>query len=107
MSCEGITQDGGRLNALTGLRAVAAGMILVHHAVYLHMSPPRWQLENAVSLFFILSGFILTWSHPRIDSWDSARTFLVLRIGRIWPAHIAGLALAIAFAVPLIVDLPF
>lgn len=106
MSGEGIARGGGRLNALTGLRAVAAGMILVHHAVYLHMSPPHWQLENAVSLFFVLSGFILAWSHPRIDSWENARTFLVLRIGRIWPAHVAGLALAIAFAAPLTVDLP-
>jgi peptidoglycan/LPS O-acetylase OafA/YrhL len=85
-----------RLDSLTGLRFLAAAMILLHHAehtfkVYL----PSFSLDNGVSLFFVLSGFILAHAYPRLDDWQSVRRFLILRVARIWPAHVATLIAAL------------
>lgn len=45
-----------------------------------------------VTFFFVLSGFVLTWS-MRVSL--PVSTFYVRRFARIWPAHIAALLLAI------------
>jgi len=45
-----------------------------------------------VTFFFVLSGFVLTWSaRPRV----STSTFYWRRFARIWPSHIVALLLAI------------
>jgi peptidoglycan/LPS O-acetylase OafA/YrhL len=84
-----------RLDALTGLRFVAAAMIVVHHSRVLRIPVPPYALDHGVSLFFVLSGFILAHVYPRLDDWASVRTFLMLRVARIWPAHAFTLALAV------------
>ncbi len=48
-----------------------------------------------VSFFFVLSGFVLTWSTADI----SARRFWWLRFARIWPAQALVAALAFAFLI--------
>jgi peptidoglycan/LPS O-acetylase OafA/YrhL len=48
-----------------------------------------------VSLFFVLSGFILTYVYPSLDAPGALRRFLVARAARIWPAHIVTLLLAV------------
>lgn len=52
-----------------------------------------WLLDNGVSLFFVLSGFILTYVYPSLDTRIAVWRFWVARIARIWPAHIATLGL--------------
>lgn len=52
---------------------------------------------TGVSFFFILSGFVLTWSYRE---GSSPRTFYWHRIARIWPLHLLTSALAV-FAPPL------
>src|SRR4051794_33406485 len=47
-----------------------------------------------VDFFFVLSGFVITFSYgDKIVDWRSAGKFMVRRIGRIWPLHMVMLFL--------------
>jgi peptidoglycan/LPS O-acetylase OafA/YrhL len=85
-----------RLNALTSLRFVAAAMIVLHHLRGLFGVPQNvgdpFVLDHGVAFFFVLSGFVLTYSYPSLEHVGTPR-FLRARIARIWPAHLASLAL--------------
>src|SRR5208337_1415695 len=83
-----------RLEALTGLRFVAAAMILVAHAPSLRIPVPPFEFANAVALFFVLSGFVLAHAYPQLDDLASIGRFLCLRVARIWPAHAFTLVVA-------------
>ncbi len=58
-----------RLDPITSLRFFAAAMIVIGHA---HAIFGSWgiataiPLEQGVSFFFVLSGFILTWNYPSL-----------------------------------------
>ena len=52
--------------------------------------------SSGVSFFFILSGFVLTWSARRTDT---ARRFWRRRIARIYPVHLVTALAALAMAV--------
>lgn len=58
---------------------------------------------QGVDLFFILSGFVLTWNYlDRMgESWSMRSTlrFLWLRLARVWPVYLVTMHLAAAFAV--------
>jgi peptidoglycan/LPS O-acetylase OafA/YrhL len=92
-----------KLDALTGLRFLAAALILVHHSTILWIPIPLWSFGHGVSLFFVLSGFILAYVYPRLEDSGAIKRFLVLRAARIWPAHVTTLFLAaFAFSLPLL-----
>lgn len=78
------------LDALTGLRFIAAlAVILVHAMKYSHsVSAYNAYATNAVAFFFVLSGFILTYVyHDRL--WQAGvGKFYFARFARIWPLHI-------------------
>lgn len=80
------------LRALTSLRFFAAAMIVVVHTGGLFGTPNAWfrhfDFLQAVSFFFVLSGFILTYAHPTLDG-PGIRSFLRARFARLWPLHIA------------------
>uniref|UniRef100_UPI0034DE05F3 acyltransferase family protein n=1 Tax=Streptomyces flavofungini TaxID=68200 RepID=UPI0034DE05F3 len=93
------------LPSLTGLRFVLALTVLACHALW----DPAWftdpgvvrsvswlkeGAEAAVSGFFVLSGYVLTWTH-RADG--PARAFWRQRFWRIAPNHLLGWAGAVAF----------
>jgi peptidoglycan/LPS O-acetylase OafA/YrhL len=82
-----------RLHALTALRFVAAAMIVVGHSPEVKMLPDNvgapFVLFQAVSFFFVLSGFILTYVYPSLDTWDARKRFWQARFARVWPAHAA------------------
>ncbi|WP_080414248.1 acyltransferase family protein [Burkholderia ubonensis] len=83
--------------ALTGLRFVAAASVVAFHAPLFGILPDNWfgkfQLMQGVSFFFVLSGFILQYNYrDSISSIGFAR-FVSLRIAKIWPLHLAALAL--------------
>ena len=84
-----------RLDSLTGLRWWAAFAVFMFHMRNFAPLPigEVARLGNyGVAFFFILSGFVLTWSaRPTVN----ATTFWWRRFARIWPAHIVALALAI------------
>jgi peptidoglycan/LPS O-acetylase OafA/YrhL len=85
-------QNKTRLDSLTSLRFFAAAMIVVHHSTSSGLfgfndaqtQPSR--LEQGVSFFFVLSGFILAFVYPKLESWPEIRSFWVARIARVWPA---------------------
>ena len=88
----------GRLDTLTGMRFLAALPI-----VFLHVGSNFFGLTSlraafgygyiGVSFFFVLSGFVLTWSTADVP----ARRFWWLRFARIWPAQALLAAIAFAF----------
>jgi len=92
------------IRALTGIRFFAAfHVVWFHYALGLPGLPAaaRHVVENgwmAVNLFFILSGFVLTYNYAERPF--TARTFWMARFARIYPAYLLGFVL-IAPAVAL------
>lgn len=75
-----------RLDSLTGLRFFAAlSVVFCHVGGHFAGSSPLSAAAGygyvGVSFFFVLSGFVLTWSSGN----QSARRFWWLRFSRIWP----------------------
>ncbi|SBT42757.1 acyltransferase family protein [Micromonospora auratinigra] len=95
--------SGNRLHTLTGLRFLAALLVFANH-VNLERMHDSDQANNiflwlfssvgelGVGLFFILSGFVLTWSARPADT--RAR-FWRRRFVRIYPSHFVGWALGL------------
>lgn len=94
-----------RVASLTGLRAVAALMVVGTHAAfatgklthgYLGLAWAR--LEIGVSIFFALSGFLLfrPWAVAAADgaAAPSTRAYAVRRLGRVMPAYVITVLLA-------------
>jgi len=88
-----------RLDSLTGLRFAAAFVVFGLHleglfyfsAPYSGMTHFFAQGGTGVSFFFILSGFVLTWSHQH---GDTAKAFYRRRVARIGPLHLLTWAAA-------------
>ncbi len=92
-----------RLPSLTGLRFAAAGGVVYTHARLLvspHLAvtfgPEVWVSMSSVSLFFILSGYVLTHSaRPTDTAWDFWRR----RAAKILPNHVFTWSVAVAVLV--------
>jgi peptidoglycan/LPS O-acetylase OafA/YrhL len=104
MTSPRVTQAPAQLPSLTGLRWIAALLVFglhVHVAEYFGGSAGNvvTQLfvagKTGVSFFFILSGFILTWSSRPVDR---ARGFWRRRVARIYPVHVATIVMALVMA---------
>ncbi len=103
----------GEIKALTGLRIVAAmWVVLFHFRPLIWEASPRLEddlapLFNAgaqgVDLFFILSGFVLTWNYlDRMGPhWSGRATlhFLWLRLSRVWPVYLVTMHIAAAWII--------
>lgn len=87
-----------RIDYVDGLRGVAVAMVVLHHAVNAFIRPPGTGLGPlGVSLFFVLSGFCL--SYPVIrDGRLNLRLFWQRRARRILPPYYVALALYAPFA---------
>jgi peptidoglycan/LPS O-acetylase OafA/YrhL len=90
--------EAGRLPRLTSLRAFAALAVFGYHLGHdLGIGPMNVLLGNGyagVAFFFVLSGFVLTWSwRPG----TAAKDFWLRRFARIWPSHavMTGIALGL------------
>lgn len=86
-----------RVDSLTGLRWWAAFFVFAYH-VRVFAPLPGITGETlgygyfGVTFFFVLSGFVLTWS---ASSRVSTSTFYWRRVARIYPAHLVALLLAL------------
>lgn len=83
-----------RLQALDGLRGLAIGAVLLHHAVSWTGGPTWVGGHHGVTLFFVLSGFLITFlllAEFGSTATISLRWFYARRAARILPA--LGLAL--------------
>ncbi|EIU24675.1 putative MEMBRANE ACYLTRANSFERASE [Mycobacteroides abscessus 5S-1212] len=99
---------GGEIKALTGLRIIAAfWVVLFHFRPLLEQAAPEFRTAlnpilncgaQGVDLFFILSGFVLTWNYlDRMGHrWSTRETlhFLWLRLARVWPVYLVTMHLA-------------
>lgn len=81
--------------ALTGVRALAAIAVVVHHITLPESAPePLRQIAAAgyigVPLFFMLSGLVLAWNYPDLGpraGWRTLLRFYVARIARVMPLY--------------------
>jgi peptidoglycan/LPS O-acetylase OafA/YrhL len=102
------------LPALTGLRAVAALLVVLFH--YKYLVPGLAQSADAgarivqagyvgVSLFFVLSGFILAYTYLDPDGGmrGSLSDFWFARFARIYPVYFVALLIAL----PIFIDIAF
>lgn len=102
------------LPTLTGLRGIAALAVLFYH-IRLAMTGflPEAAIALlahgylAVDLFFVLSGFVLWWNYGAgfaAEGHRAAPRFLVRRIARIFPLHLAILSAMLVFVAALILS---
>ena len=88
--------DKTELPALTGVRALAALAVVGWHASGF-LTAVRFPFTHGylgVDLFFILSGFIISyvyWQEFERFSGRTYRRFIALRLARLYPAHVAVL----------------
>jgi peptidoglycan/LPS O-acetylase OafA/YrhL len=84
------------LNPLTGIRIFAAAAIVEGHVweVWKSSVLAGMSLQYGVSIFFVLSGFILAYSYPTFDD-VRRRHFVLARFARVWPMHIVSTLLLI------------
>ena len=95
-----------QLPSLTGLRWVAAFMVFLTHSLQDPVSVPKGGVGEAintaavvaasvgVSIFFVLSGFVLTWSSR---AGDTAPRFWRRRFFKIYPNYLVAFLVAVAF----------
>lgn len=95
-----------RLNALAGLRWIAAAVVGVAHLPAVSQDPALGRVAvrmlseglYGLTFFFVLSGFVLAFGyHARLAHPTPAklRSYYVARIARIWPLHLFTLGLAL------------
>lgn len=103
----GPVRPGSRLDTLTSLRFVAALLVFgvhadrqVHpHVASLLLRAPLLAGPLGVSFFYLLSGFVLTWSaRPH----DTVRGFWVRRLARVYPSHLIAWLAALVLLVGVV-----
>lgn len=86
-----------RFHTLDSWRGICALLVAVMHLPVLSHFYAEPFLRNSylfVDFFFVLSGFVITFSYgDKIVNWRSGAKFMVRRIGRIWPLHMVMLFL--------------
>ncbi|MCB2059355.1 MAG: acyltransferase [Novosphingobium sp.] len=125
MSSEATGGSPGRehFRALTGIRGIAAWMVVLYHIRFsLDALVPAGMIAAlgkgylAVDLFFILSGFVLWYNYAdrlRGGGLGDVVQFMWRRVARIWPLHLFILATFVVFALLLLLtgrstaDYPF
>lgn len=97
---EKVSRRSGRLDSLTGLRFFAALIVVLLHATanranpagLVDLGPIAGRVTElgyvGVTFFFVLSGFVLTWSANArpVDAW----AFYRRRFARVYPLHLAA-----------------
>ncbi|SHJ03127.1 Acyltransferase family protein [Hymenobacter daecheongensis DSM 21074] len=84
------------LPALTGIRAVAAYLVFLHHfnpfhkdGVTRHLHSLLLEFHVGVPIFFVLSGFLITLRYAHSTEWTGRwwRSYLRNRLARIYPMY--------------------
>jgi peptidoglycan/LPS O-acetylase OafA/YrhL len=95
-------QSGGALPALTSIRFIAALTVVLSHFSergLLSLPKPIFDMldggRSAVSMFFVLSGFILAYTYRSQIASTGPRQFFVARFARIYPVILLGLVLCV------------
>ena len=96
------------IDALTGVRMLAAAGVFLSHTPSPEYLPSTLRTfmtagYNGVTLFFVLSGFVLAWNYVDRMATLSAQamwSFFVARFARVYPLYLLALVIAIS---PLLV----
>ncbi|MCS0503092.1 acyltransferase family protein [Ancylobacter mangrovi] len=97
-----------RPDALTGLRFFAAlGVVIFHLNGNFGVPAVEYPLGHGVTLFFVLSGFILTYVYEDVKGPRRLRAFYIARFARVWPLHFVTFIAAIVLAVNTVFPTPF
>lgn len=93
------------ITTLTGIRALAAGWVVIHHfrdpifdllPDLRFLAPPVRSGYLGVEVFFVLSGFVIAHNYAeRVGSGALYRKYLWARAARIYPVHLATMALMV------------
>lgn len=93
-----------RIDSLFGVRCLAVSLlVLVHMKLPTNTSTERFidhfvgSGANIVTLFFVMSGFVLAWSYHdrRIDSLRDYLRFVVARLVRVYPLYLVTVLVAV------------
>jgi len=99
------------LPSLTGLRWVTALLIFGHHimaveyftgtaaTIWLTVFKPG---SVGVTMFFVLSGFVLAWGHV---PGQRPGAFWIRRVARVYPLHLVGVGLALVAAATVLPEI--
>jgi peptidoglycan/LPS O-acetylase OafA/YrhL len=92
-----------RFRILDGWRGACALLVALFHLDanwHFYENPLVRNSWLFVDFFFVLSGFVISHAYgDRLAGWREARSFVVRRVGRIWPLHIVILALFVLLEV--------
>ena len=99
---EALAPQRAELVPLTTMRGIAAAFVVVYHLHY--RESQAWSAQGYlwVDFFFILSGFIMAYVYGEEfasgATMSSYRAFIVKRLARIYPLHMAMFAVTLALA---------
>lgn len=92
-----------RFRVLDSLRGIAAILVALYHlsaAGYFFQIPLIRHGGIAVPLFFVLSGFVISHAYTtKLEKWGDFGSFMLRRVGRIYPLHIFTLLALIGIEV--------
>ncbi len=88
--------QGPRFKTLDAWRGIAALLVAVHNFGY----PQTTFVAHSsffVDFFFVLSGFVISHAYmDRLGDWVGLSVFVMRRLGRLWPLHVAILLVFVA-----------
>ena len=79
------------------------GIVLLHFglATGVRVLPASWVLTQSLSVFFVLSGFILAYRYPSLQGTRETARYFIARVARIWPLHVFTLVVvALLYPIP-------
>jgi peptidoglycan/LPS O-acetylase OafA/YrhL len=86
------------IRSLTGVRGVAAVVIVIYHFGKFRLDPASsvtvWSVPHGylpVDMFFMLSGYVIGYVYRDAflsEPWRNYQTFLIKRVARLYPAYI-------------------
>lgn len=88
-----------RLDSLEGLRFIASVAIVAGHFIPYAVGETRWisRLHLAVDMFFVISGIVIASNYAgQIASVRDWAMFMLKRVARLYPLHLATLAFYVA-----------
>jgi peptidoglycan/LPS O-acetylase OafA/YrhL len=88
------------LDSWRGICALCVAMLHFPNAGFIHSSAVIQNAGRFVDFFFVLSGFVIAYAFRNQLEAGGWPSFVIRRIGRLWPLHVAvlGVLIAIAFA---------
>ena len=99
---EEATKPVERFRALDAWRGIAALVVANGHfgtTGWIGGGPLAEHPGRLVDFFFVLSGFVIAHAYRDRLASGEVRPFLLRRVGRLWPLHLATLAAVVAMAV--------